>query len=473
MTLSRQTFQLLVLCLLTWLIFWNGTGEFRPGMDSMTYGALAKNILKTGDWLTLHYSNQAYSNFYQHPPLGMWLAAIVFSLFGATDVTQKIVPNFFAFAAIGGVGFWLSRTKGFWAGIWASLILLTSVRFTKYSIGLMLDPIQAGLMVWAAVASYFSFTSKSKSVSWACLSGFLLALGFLAKGVPVFAVFGVLLGVTLVARQWKEGAATFFSFVVPLAVWILFAKGGVYLERYWAESVSGRIGGVSFLDRFGAVKNLFKVYWPWLPFFFYGLFCVFREAGTALKKKNIAKWIVQPSSVAALAVLAILCGFTYSGHFLEQYNVIFYPFAALVVADATYQRVGKYQNGIMAFLGVFALFYATLLASFPIHVQGTEYKNPIRVALKRIASECDPSVKRIHVSTSVAEIWYATAMALWNTEWDAFSGPVTIPSAASGSQILLASVHDQPSDPKWKRSLIEEAQLRVYSTDINAKPACP
>jgi 4-amino-4-deoxy-L-arabinose transferase-like glycosyltransferase len=49
-------------------------------MDAMTYGALAKNILSTGDWKVLHYTPSAYADFYQHPPLVMWLISFLCGL---------------------------------------------------------------------------------------------------------------------------------------------------------------------------------------------------------------------------------------------------------------------------------------------------------------------------------------------------------------------------------------------------------
>src|SRR5690242_16231992 len=90
--------------LLLWLmliLFWGESWEAQFGMDSMTYASLARHIISTGDWWALHYSTQAYQNFYQHPPLGVWVLAGVFRLTGnISEVTAKITPFIFCLGTL-------------------------------------------------------------------------------------------------------------------------------------------------------------------------------------------------------------------------------------------------------------------------------------------------------------------------------------------------------------------------------------
>ena len=143
-------------------MLWGGSGEYRPSMDAMTYGSLAKHILSSGDWMRLHYSHQAYADFFQHPPLAIWMTAVVFKWLGASDLTSKILPNLFAWFCVLGVYLWGLRWRNAWWGFIASLVLLTSIRFTKYSVGFLLDPFLAAGMIWSVFLAQVSVAGDSK-----------------------------------------------------------------------------------------------------------------------------------------------------------------------------------------------------------------------------------------------------------------------------------------------------------------------
>ena len=77
-----QTNAFVLILLLSFLIFFAQTRSFQLLFDGLTYSAIAKNILKTGDWKTLHYGLEQYSVFYQHPPLAMWIQALFYKVLG-------------------------------------------------------------------------------------------------------------------------------------------------------------------------------------------------------------------------------------------------------------------------------------------------------------------------------------------------------------------------------------------------------
>lgn len=474
-----------LLILLWWLILWNGSGEFRPGMDSMTYGALAKNILKTGDWNVLHYSEQAYSDFFQSPPLMIWLMALFFSVFGASDLTLKILPNLMALATVAGVVLWgglISRhasnpraaSAGLavpWAGFVAGFVLLASVRYTKYSVGLMLDVPLAFFLTWAGLFLVLSFSSsregflgKSALRPWfPVLSGLCFALAFLSKGMPALVFIGVFAvlsfsALLLVPKSERMLPGAFFlnSLKVGIgaglifALWFGFADGDRYLQRYWSDSVRARMGGATWDSHFAPIFNLMKVYWPWLPFFIWGAYKAFGKAYQRVSGvgvfQRLGRALLQPQGVAVLFSCAIVTGFILGGHFLEHYMVPFYPFAAVVVSSAVAPWLEKKAQPILRWLWGVALVYACLLAALPIHVQGKEYLNPVRILLKRAAAECGRPgvegaqprpVRSLHISTDVADLWWGLAVGLWYTPWETQVSPIGKIQATSDDALLL------------------------------------
>ena len=74
--------------------------ELQP-LGSAVHAAISREILRTGDWLTLHWPHcEEFKDFYQFPPLFFWLQAITFKIFAISDATAKYVSSFFGVAVI-------------------------------------------------------------------------------------------------------------------------------------------------------------------------------------------------------------------------------------------------------------------------------------------------------------------------------------------------------------------------------------
>jgi 4-amino-4-deoxy-L-arabinose transferase-like glycosyltransferase len=466
-----------VLVLLWWVVFWNLSEEFRPGMDAMTYNALAKHILTTGDWKVLHYSSNAYANFYQHPPLAIWIQALFFKVFGATDITSKIFPNLAALGTIVVVYHWGKKIASHWVGFLGGIMLIASIRYTKYAIGLMLDVPMTFFLVLGA------FLWLRSTVITSFLSGICFAAAFLCKGPPAAILPAAVMLMALV--QPKKQALSFLSFVVGAAIiflmWFSWGQGFQYLTTYWKTSVAGRIGGGTFTQHLAPVVNLVQVYWYGLPFFLLGLFRL-------IKSRSLDVWM------AALLACGTIAGFCYSGNFLEQYLVPFYPFAAILVAIElnrlfeklqiffAWNRLKEITVSVMV-LGIFV--YSLIMMAVPIHVQGNDHQNPYRELLKLAAKQCRaPDVKLILIPNWVSEDWWAYASGLWYTPWDVKSvGDQDLMDKDSklvnDSTILLVGLTFPDYQKKleslhWVRtSLIRDAYAIYQRVELGKTIVCP
>ncbi len=443
-------------------MFWTAPGLFRPGMDAMTYGALAKHVLETGDWARLHYSSGAYADFFQHPPLGIWMMALTFKIFGTADWVLKVLPSLFGAATVVGIYAWGFRIRGEWFAFVASFILLTSTRFAKFSRELMLDPFLAGFSVFALLALLFGIESKDsrKRAALTTIGGLLIGAAFLSKGLFAFAPLAA--GIMILASHRKFKLLPFWlaGSILPVLLWFIFGGANEYLHRYYIEHVAGRVGHHSIEEHLEPIRNLTRVYWPWLPFFFYGGYRIIRVRGLAV----LRSW----EGAGLLAALGFLGGFCLVASFLEQYHTSFYPFAALVVAyPLTEGRIGaalnRARNGIVRGIAGIAAVVLVVAVVYPAGFTTGEYKNPIRIILKHAATDCHPAThRRILISDSVAEIWYALSTGTWNTPWDAVSGPVSLTPSTAKSDVLLAGAADTPA-AGWEKTGIEESGLRIFA----------
>ncbi len=480
--LQNRHLPALTLFLLYLLMYWTAPHLYRPGMDAMTYGAVAKHILETGEWARLHYSAQAYADFFQHPPLGIWMMAISMKVLGTADWVLKVLPSLIGASVCTAIYYWgkkVAESRVVLApntsspairpemyGFIAALVLLTSTRFVKYSTELMLDPFLVGFSVFGLI-----LLARSALVVSPYLGGLMIGAAFLSKGLFAFAPF--VTGLVFISAKYfsketragesfRKGSLWILGTATPFILWFIFGGANEYLYRYYVEHVAGRIGSYTLREHFEPLRNLFILYWPWIPFYFYGAYRILRANGL----RALARW----EGLALVTSMAFMGGFVLVASFLEQYNTSFYPFAAVVVAYPLSEgRIGEwlFRAREKILLGLLLVIIGVGIFSIirPAQFTNSEFRNPIRIALKRAARECTPVVdQRIMISTTVSEIWYTLAMGAWNTPWDAYSGQATMTPAEARSDILLAAASDLVG-AGWMPTSIRESGLVVYSRD--------
>ena len=84
---NREKFIILGLILISGFMFFFQLGA--PSLfetDEYIYTNLAKEIVKTGDWITLHLDGKKW---FIHPPMYMWLTAIMGAIFGFSEFIAR------------------------------------------------------------------------------------------------------------------------------------------------------------------------------------------------------------------------------------------------------------------------------------------------------------------------------------------------------------------------------------------------
>ncbi|MCL5004189.1 MAG: glycosyltransferase family 39 protein [Patescibacteria group bacterium] len=201
--------------------------------DEGIYGLVAKNILKSGDWVTLQWN-------YGHPwfdkgPLYLWLTALSLKVFGLNAFAVR-----FWSALLGFVGclslFWLgsilyNRRVGFLAAV----VLASTTGYLYYARLGMLDVPNAAFNVLALV-----FLVKSqKNQKYLLLAAVVLALAFLNRGFLGFlsptAFFVYLLWKRLFNYSPKIiffAAVVFLLILLPWHLLETLKYGGTFWQVY-------------------------------------------------------------------------------------------------------------------------------------------------------------------------------------------------------------------------------------------------
>lgn len=282
--LSKHSIPIIVLIFLSSALFMYGLGAASLfETDEYIYTQISKEIIKTGDPITLHFMGK---HWFIHPPLYMWLTALSGLLFGFSEAIARIWCAIFG--VLGVVVTYLlgkelfSRRVGFLAGI----ILATTFQYIIQSRIAIFDVPLVTLML---LAIYFFHLARVREEGKYYLLFFAsMAFAVLMKG-PVGVVLPLLVIILylvfsgefrlLLQINWIKGIILFLFIAAPwyIAEWAIhgeefintmfgFYTLGRYLTPiethagpwyyYFAVIPLGFLPWTAFLP--GAVAHLFK-----------------------------------------------------------------------------------------------------------------------------------------------------------------------------------------------------------------------
>src|SRR5690349_17452532 len=109
-----QLWPVLLVALVAALVFFYHLGSAPLNdWDEGWHAEVSREILTTGDWLTLHYRGDVYFN---KPPLTFWVRALSFKAFGVNEWSARLPGSCFAWATVVLVAWFAARQFGNIAG---------------------------------------------------------------------------------------------------------------------------------------------------------------------------------------------------------------------------------------------------------------------------------------------------------------------------------------------------------------------
>jgi 4-amino-4-deoxy-L-arabinose transferase-like glycosyltransferase len=335
--------------------------------DEAKYAQVAREILWTGDWLTLHWNGQPW---FVHPPLYFWLVAATARLAGLDEFTARVWSAVFGAGCVALTSLlgraWFSPRAGWLAG----LVLATTLQPFAQARMAVFDSVLVFWMLAALVGFWSGYRGNR--------AGYLLAfacagLGTLTKG-PVAAVLpGLVVFLYLAGRRelyrlrevpWAVGLALYG--VLGLG-W--YAAGYVRHGRPFVDSVWGYYTVHRFV---GVVENQAGPVWYYVPVlllgglpwnaFWLGWPRLFRQGA-------------EPMPLVWCA--AVFAFFSAAGTKLPNYVLAFYPMAAVAtgaVLDASWQRPRELRWSFAA-LGALWLLFCGAVAAYGLWLYPAEFRS--------------------------------------------------------------------------------------------------
>lgn len=241
---------LLVLVLIAAVVFLYDLGG-RPleDWDEAIYAQVSKEIVQSGDWLTLHWG---FQNWFEKPPLLMWTTAIFYRLFGVTEFWSRAAS---AFSGIGVIALTYLLGKHLYSvrvGLFAGLILLTSYHFVSFSRFGTTD-VMLTLFTYLAIYAFIRQQQQEQheraQICWyvACAA---CALAVLVKGAggwiaPATIISALLFDWrrfdTLRTRHFWFGIILALIIVAPWHILMYFKHGQTFVAEYAGYHVLSRI----------------------------------------------------------------------------------------------------------------------------------------------------------------------------------------------------------------------------------------
>ena len=278
----KENFRLLFLILFSMTVFFSKLGlNGLANYDDCFYAEEAKEILKTGNWVILHFNGAAA---YHNAPLFMWLVALSYKVFGFSVYAAKFPSALMGFLTVFLI-YYLGKilfdsTQGFLA----AFILSTTYPFFKYARHSMLD-VTLAFFVTLALTALVLALRKNPKYFW--LWGLSIGLAILTKSaLGVFPLLITFLFLILAGR-WKIFINVHFwggvlTAVGVGAVWVAsqYVVGGQdFINTHLKFIILGKVSDdrpEAWYAHLGFIKDLFIFYWPWIPVAIYGLFRIIR-----------------------------------------------------------------------------------------------------------------------------------------------------------------------------------------------------
>jgi len=278
----NENFRFLFLILFSLTVFFTKLGlNGLANYDDCFYAEEAKEILKTGNWMILHYDGAAA---YHNAPLFMWLVAVSYKVFGLSVYAAKFPSALMGFLTVLLVYYLGKILFDTTHGFLAAFILSTTYPFFKYARHSMLD-VTLAFFVTLALTGLVLALRKNPQYFW--LWGTSIGLAVLTKSaLGVFPLLITFLFLILAGR-WKIFFNLHFWGGVLTAVgisaaWVAsqYVVGGQdFINTHLKFIILGKVSDdrpEAWYAHLGFIKDLFTFYWPWIPAAIYGLFRIIR-----------------------------------------------------------------------------------------------------------------------------------------------------------------------------------------------------
>jgi len=295
----------------------------------------AFEILKTNEWIVLHYGGTP-DLWNLKPPLGTWLIAISFKIFGFNEFALRFWSALFGVLTVVIIYLFGLEIKNKYTGVFAALFLLTIPHFMEFH-GARTGDLDSMVTFFIVLSLYLFYLSQNRNKPSLLVPTFIaIAIGFLIKGVIILVPLIIIIYLlcfksfkkTLYNKKALRGIIAFFIITTPWFI-LRFIKGSKFfikkieydMIKRFIEPIEGHGGG-------------------WINWFYYP-FQIYRNLGLILSLLLIIAFCYslylfkrksKPASLLIIWISVFIITMTLIQTKLFWYILPIYPALSLLIA---------------------------------------------------------------------------------------------------------------------------------------------
>lgn len=408
--------------------------------DGHLYAGVAKNAAEQGHWVVPKLSATDFPQYFEHPPLPLWIQGFVFKILGASWTLAHLCTALFSVGSVLLIFVLSGLNHARWWGYLAGMILALTPPFVKTTAYPNPD-VPLTFFITLSLTCYFLAYSR-KGFGWWLGSGIAFGLASLCKGPPALVVPAVILvhlaSTSRLGELKRLGPwAGFLAGLLIFAIWpiLLWYQGHLEGFQYWARRqilgtiVGGR--GQEETQPFLYFVFLAKTAGPWLALALIGAWKVWRARPG------------QPLGMLYLIwLLVVLVLFSLLKFKDPRYLLPLYPGLAGLAACPLLQLSPAVRRWVAAVVKAVVTLAALLLLIFPLTVHTRRDTDLFKLA--DLLSYLPEQPTEWGVSEAAYGYWSFSAFASWqagaNTHrFSADAVPPTLSQEAGKKWLLLVT----------------------------------
>jgi 4-amino-4-deoxy-L-arabinose transferase-like glycosyltransferase len=331
--------------------------------DEGIYASNALEILKTNDWVVIHFAGVP-DMWSMKPPLGIWLTAISFLIFGVNEFAIRFWSAFSAVILVLLVYFFGKKIRNNLTGLIAALILISIPDFLGFHGARTGDfDIIVTLCMTASIFFFYLYIKKQNKYFLIATGAFIAGITLTKQIVAIIPILIILIYLIYSKSFKKIGKKDFFyaliTYLVLTLPWFIlrFLRGKEFLIKMITRDIIGRSTTVIEEHYGGPFFYIQKIYenlsLPSLILLLIGIayicYMSFR------KTKNNKNHDKNKDFLFIIYILLILILFSIAKTKISWYLIPMYPIASIVIAISLNDIKKYFKIHTIVFVLIFLL----------------------------------------------------------------------------------------------------------------------
>lgn len=336
--LFKNHFFLLVLLGFFLFIFGNNTFTLYDNSET-NYSAVAKEIINTGDYLTMHYNGE---NWYIHPPLYFWISSTFCEIFGWNEFNLRLPEAFFGILGLFAIYLISSLFYSKRISLYSAIILGTSMTYFTISRLAVFDTLLNTFILFSVyffLKAYLNPNKKGTNFFFFAITCFL---GVMTKGpiglVHPCAVIVIFLIIKndikfLFDKKIILNFLLFLALTSPWYIHQLIVNGEPFFNKALKDYTWYRF--------FGVVENQAGPWWYYFPMLLTFVPWIFYLPVLIRDMFSKTKTNVDIKLFCWIFIVFTFIFFSIAGTKLPSYILSMFPFMSILIAEQLENNIFK------------------------------------------------------------------------------------------------------------------------------------